>query len=49
MSSIIIPKERLTAYQRWEMASFDMDERVRQTGIVLRFLARTVPGAARLA
>ena len=26
MSSIIIPKERLTAYQRWEMASFDMDE-----------------------
>ncbi|MGA7180236.1 MAG: flagellar assembly protein FliH [Thiobacillaceae bacterium] len=26
MSSIIIPKERLTAYQRWEMASFDTDE-----------------------
>jgi flagellar assembly protein FliH len=26
LSSIIIPKERLTAYQRWEMASFDMDE-----------------------
>jgi flagellar assembly protein FliH len=23
MSSIVIPKERLTAYQRWELASFD--------------------------
>lgn len=23
---MIIPKERLTAYQRWEMASFDMDD-----------------------
>lgn len=26
MSSVIIPKEKLTAYQRWEMASFDQDE-----------------------
>jgi flagellar assembly protein FliH len=26
MSSVIIPKERLTAYQRWEMASFDLEE-----------------------
>jgi flagellar assembly protein FliH len=26
LSSVIIPKERLTAYQRWEMASFDLDE-----------------------
>jgi flagellar assembly protein FliH len=23
MSSVVIPKERLTAYQRWELASFD--------------------------
>jgi len=30
LSSVIIPKERLTAYQRWEMASFDMDEAERQ-------------------
>jgi dipeptidyl aminopeptidase/acylaminoacyl peptidase len=29
-------------------ASFDVDERVRQTAIVLDFLARTVPGVARL-
>jgi dipeptidyl aminopeptidase/acylaminoacyl peptidase len=29
-------------------ASFDMDERVKQTAIVLDFLARTVPGARRL-
>ena len=29
-------------------ASFDMDEKVRQTAVVLDFLARTVPGAARL-
>ena len=29
-------------------ASFDVDERVRQTAIVLDFLARTVPGATRL-
>jgi flagellar assembly protein FliH len=26
LSSVIIPKEQLTAYQRWEMASFDMDD-----------------------
>ncbi len=26
MSSVIIPKEKLTAYQRWEMASFDQEE-----------------------
>jgi hypothetical protein len=26
MSSVIIPKEHLTAFQRWEMASFDADE-----------------------
>lgn len=30
MSSVIIPKERLTAYQRWEMASFDLDEAEQQ-------------------
>jgi flagellar assembly protein FliH len=35
MSSVIIPKERLTAYQRWEMASFDMDE-VEQPGQATR-------------
>ena len=29
-------------------ASFDMDERVKQTAIVLDFLARTVPGVTRL-
>ncbi len=29
-------------------ASFDIDERVRQTAIVLDFLAATVPGARRL-
>jgi dipeptidyl aminopeptidase/acylaminoacyl peptidase len=29
-------------------ASFDVDERVRQTAIALDFLARTVPGATRL-
>jgi hypothetical protein len=29
-------------------ASFDVEERVRQTAIVLDFLARTVPGATRL-
>ena len=29
-------------------ASFDVDERIRQTAIVLDFLARTVPGAQRL-
>jgi flagellar assembly protein FliH len=26
LSSVIIPKEQLTAYQRWEMASFDIDD-----------------------
>jgi flagellar assembly protein FliH len=26
MSSVIIPKEHLTAFQRWEMASFDANE-----------------------
>jgi len=30
MSSVIIPKEHLTAYQRWEMASFDLDETAQQ-------------------
>ena len=29
-------------------SSFDVEERVRQTAIVLDFLARTVPGATRL-
>ena len=29
-------------------ASYDVEERVRQTAIVLDFLARTVPGATRL-
>ena len=29
-------------------ASFDVEERVRQTAITLDFLARTVPGATRL-
>ena len=29
-------------------ASFDVEERVRQTAIVLDFLARTVPGTTRL-
>ena len=27
MSSVLIPKERLSAYQRWEMASFGDDQR----------------------
>ena len=26
MSSVVIPKERLTAYQRWELASFDDEQ-----------------------
>ena len=29
-------------------ASFDVEERIRQTAIVLDFLARTVPGIRRL-
>jgi flagellar assembly protein FliH len=31
MSSVIIPKERLTAFQRWEMASFDAQEEAVET------------------
>ena len=31
MSSNIIPKEQLTAYQRWELASFGEEKRVQQT------------------